>query len=103
MITVADGVMVDLDRRELWRDEERVELTPNEGLLLSTFLANRGRVLDHKEIIREVKRGSVPEDRAPEILRPMISRLRKKLEKFSGDRGWVRNIRGKGYVFDVGK
>jgi DNA-binding response OmpR family regulator len=103
VIAVAEGVMVDLDRREMWRGEERVDLTPNEGLLLSTFLENRGRVLTHQELVMEVKRTEVPEDRAPEILRPMVSRLRKKLGKFSGEREWVKNIRGKGYVFDAGK
>lgn len=86
----------------MWWGEERVELTPNEGLL-STFLESRGRVLTHQELVAEVKREEVAEDRAPEILRPMISRLRKKLEKFPGNREWVRNIRGKGYVFDAGK
>ncbi|MFO8037571.1 MAG: response regulator transcription factor [Anaerolineales bacterium] len=76
VIAVAEGVMVDLDRREMWRGEERVELTPSEGLVLSTFLENRGRVLTHQELIVEVKGKGVEEGRAPEILRPMISRLR---------------------------
>ncbi|MFO8035241.1 MAG: winged helix-turn-helix domain-containing protein [Anaerolineales bacterium] len=100
---MADRVMVDLDRREMWRGEERVELTPNEGLVLSTFLENRGRVLTHQELVVEVKGKEVEEGRTPEILRPMISRLRKKLDAFSKDRNWVRNVRGKGYVFDAGK
>ena len=69
--------MIDLDRRELWRYEERVELTPNERLLLSIFLENRGRVLTHRELVREVKQEEVEEDRAPEFLRPIINRLRK--------------------------
>ena len=103
VIAVAEGVMVDLDRREMWRGEERVELTPNEGLVLSTFLENRGRVLTHQELIVEIKGNEVEEGKAPEILRPMISRLRKKLDAFSKDRNWVRNVRGKGYVFDAGK
>ncbi len=70
--------------------------------LLSTFLENRGRVLTHQELIVEVKGKGVEEGRVPEILRPMISRLRKKLDAFSKDRNWVRNIRGKGYVFNIG-
>ncbi|MFO7945064.1 MAG: winged helix-turn-helix domain-containing protein [Anaerolineales bacterium] len=103
VIAVAERVMIDLDRREMWRGEERVELTPNEGLMLSTFPEIHGRVLTHQELVAEVKREEIAEDRAPEILRPMISRLRKKLVIFSGDGEWVRNIRGKGYVFDAGK
>ncbi|MFO7943795.1 MAG: hypothetical protein R6U51_05795 [Anaerolineales bacterium] len=41
-IGVAEGVMVDLDRREMWQGEERVEFNSNEGLLLRAFLENRG-------------------------------------------------------------
>lgn len=43
VIAVVEGVMVDLDNREIWGDEERVTLKPNEGLLASTFLENRCR------------------------------------------------------------
>ncbi|MDZ7844900.1 MAG: helix-turn-helix domain-containing protein [Anaerolineales bacterium] len=67
------------------------------------FLENRGRVLSHQELVREVKQEEVDEDLVPEILRPMISRPRKKLGTFSRKREWVSNVRGKGYVFDVGK
>ncbi|MFO8037560.1 MAG: winged helix-turn-helix domain-containing protein [Anaerolineales bacterium] len=94
-------VMIDLDRREMWRGDESVMLTPNEGLLLSVFLENRSRVLSHQKLVMEVKQEEIAEDRAPEILRPMISRLRKKLEIFSGDRMRVKNVRGRGYVFDT--
>ena len=103
VIAVAEGVMVDLDRREMWRDNERVELSPGEGLLFSIFLENRGRVLTHEELVREVKLEEVKEEKAPKILRPMVSRLRKKMDQFSGDGEWIQSVRGKGYVFDPGR
>lgn len=100
VINLSQGIMVDLERREMWRGGERVHLTPTEGKLLSVFLENRGRVMTHKEIVFLVQGYESTEWEAPEVLRPMISRLRKKLATFSGVEEWVTNVRGTGYLFD---
>jgi DNA-binding winged helix-turn-helix (wHTH) protein len=47
--------MINLGRWEMWCGDERVGLIPNEGLLLSVFLENRGRVLSHQKLVMEVK------------------------------------------------
>lgn len=101
VVTLAEGIMVDLERREIWRGNTRIHLTPTEGKLLSIFLENRGRVMTHKEIVFLVQGFETTEWEAPEILRPMISRLRKKLAIFPGMDDWVSNVRGTGYVFDA--
>jgi len=100
VINLAQGIMVDLERREMWRGGERAHLTPTEGKLLSVFLENRGRVMTHKEIVFLVQGYETTEWEAPEVLRPMISRLRKKLATFPGVEEWVTNVRGTGYLFD---
>lgn len=100
VITLPQGIMVDLERREMWRGGERAHLTPTEGKLLSVFLENRGRVMSHKEIVFLVQGYETTEWEAPEVLRPMISRLRKKLATFPDVEEWVENVRGTGYVFD---
>lgn len=100
VITLPQGIMVDLERREMWRGGERAHLTPTEGKLLSVFLENRGRVMSHKEIVFLVQGYETSEWEAPEVLRPMISRLRKKLATFPDVEEWVENVRGTGYVFD---
>lgn len=100
VINLAQGIMVDLERREMWRGGERAHLTPTEGKLLSVFLENRGRVMSHKEIVFLVQGYETSEWEAPEVLRPMISRLRKKLATFPGVDEWVTNVRGTGYLFD---
>ncbi|NIT56079.1 MAG: winged helix-turn-helix domain-containing protein, partial [Aliifodinibius sp.] len=38
---------------------------------------------------------------APEVLRPLVSRLRKKLSEFPDGETWVVNVRGTGYVLDT--
>jgi OmpR family response regulator RpaB len=100
VLSLPAGVMVDLERREIWRGNERVSLTPTESNLLGIFLENRGRVLSHGELVLLVQGIQVKEEEAPEILRPMVSRLRKKLVNFPGTDHWISNVRGIGYAFD---
>ena len=100
VVNLPGGILVDLERREIWRGNERVSLTPTESNLLGIFLENRNRVLTHSELVFLVQGIRVDENEAPEILRPMISRLRKKFAAFPGTAGWVSNVRGTGYSFD---
>ena len=100
IISLPQGIMVDLERREIWRGNTRSHLTPTESKLLGAFLENRARVMTHQEIVFLVQGYEISEWEAPEVLRPMISRLRKKLTIFPGMEEWVGNVRGTGYVFD---
>ena len=94
--------MVDLERREIWQGDNRVVLTPTEGQLMKVMIENRGRVLSHKELVYLVQGYQTTDGEAPEILRPLISRLRRKLGQFPNGREWISNVRGTGYVFDIG-
>lgn len=100
VVNLPGNLMVDLERREIWRGNDRVNLTPTESTLLSIFIENRGRVLGHQELVFLVQGIQVSEREAPEILRPMVSRLRKKLAVFTGLDFWISNVRGTGYLFD---
>jgi DNA-binding response OmpR family regulator len=100
VMTLPTGIMVDLERREIWRGNERVSLTPTESNLLGIFLDNRARVLSHEELVLLVQGIQVGDEEAPEILRPMVSRLRKKLAVFPNTEHWISNVRGIGYTFD---
>ena len=99
-VTLQEGVIVDLARREIWRGNQRVSLTPTEGKLIKVFLENRGRVLSHQELVMLVQGYETSEWEAPEVLRPLISRLRRKLSEFPHGEHWISNVRGTGYVFD---
>ena len=101
VFTLPEGVQADLTRRELWRGSDHVHLTPTEGKMLRVFIENWGQVMSHREIACLVQGFDVDEWEAPEILRPLISRLRKKLALFPGGKGWIRSVRGTGYVFDA--
>lgn len=99
-ISLKDGVMFDIERREIWEGSQRLSLTPTEAKLLCVLAENRGRVIYHKDLVLLVQGYDVKDWEAPEVLRPLISRLRRKLGVFPGGENWVVNVRGSGYLFD---
>lgn len=101
--TVGKGIKVDLERREIWHGETKVQLTPTEGKLMKILIENQGRVLSHRELVLLVQGYTTTDWEAPEILRPLVSRLRRKLAIFEGGADWISNVRGTGYVFEEEK
>jgi DNA-binding response OmpR family regulator len=101
VFTMENQVRIDLERREIWLPgSEKVQLTPTEGKLMQILLENKGRVLSHKELVYLVQGYQTTDWEAPEIMRPLVSRLRRKLTQFEGGQDWIVNVRGTGYVFD---
>jgi DNA-binding response OmpR family regulator len=102
-IHVGGGVYLNLARREIWQlgceDSNKISLTPTEGKLLQVFVENQGKVFTHRELVALVQGYDVTDWEAPEVLRPLISRLRQKLAYFKNGDKWVGNVRGTGYIF----
>lgn len=72
-------VRVDFSRREVTRAGEPVHLTPIEYRLLGQLAAGQGRVLTHRQLLREVWGPSYVE--SPHYLRIYVGHLRQKLEQ----------------------
>ena len=71
-------VQVDFERRIVLRGQEEVHLTPIEYKLLSVLLKHRGKVVTHRQLLKEVWGPSYVEQNA--YLRIFILNLRRKLE-----------------------
>ena len=69
---------VDLARREVRMSGAEVQLTATEYELLKTLVRNAGKVLTHRQLVREVWGGAHYED-ALHLLRVNVSNLRRKL------------------------
>jgi len=57
--------------------------------------------MPHGELVFLLQGYEVSDDEAPEILRPLVSRLRRKLEAFPEGEKWITSVRGVGYVFNA--
>jgi DNA-binding response OmpR family regulator len=95
-----DGIEIDLTRREVRLGGKLVSLTPAEGHLLKVFLENVGKVFSHRDLVLLVQGYDVSQREAQEILRPLVSRLRHKLEDFPMLYQRIISVRGTGYVFE---
>ena len=74
------------------------ELTATEVALLAYLMQRPGTVLSCRELAQAVLSYDVSEREAQNIVRPHISRLRKKVEPIPPHR-LIRTVIGKGYVF----
>jgi len=99
-VTLGDGTEIDLSRRQIKLGDILVNLTPAEGRLLRVLLANEGKVFAHRELVLLVQGYDTSQREAPEILRPLVSRLRHKLDKFPALSDHIVSIRGTGYVYE---
>lgn len=98
-----DGTVVDLSRRQIRTSKKVEHLTPAEGRLLRILMENEGKVFSHRELVLLVQGYDTSQREAPEILRPLVSRLRHKLEKFPSLSERVTSVRGTGYVYEGDK
>ena len=71
-------IKVDFERRLVFRGQEEVHLTPIEYKLLSVLLKHRGKVVTHRQLLKEVWGPSYVEQNP--YLRIFILNLRRKLE-----------------------
>ncbi|MEJ7687113.1 MAG: response regulator transcription factor [Variovorax sp.] len=92
-----EGLAIDIDRREVLRHGERVELTGTEFELLALLADPPGKVWSRDDILNRL-RGHEAElyTRAVDIV---VSRLRKKLEPLD----CIKTLRNAGYTLAVGK
>ncbi len=93
------GVRVDRVRREVTRDGVPIHLTPIEYRLLCLFLAQAGRVLTHRHILREVW-GPGNAERG-HYLRIYVGHLRQKLEADPARPNHLLTEIGVGYRFQI--
>jgi two-component system response regulator CpxR len=88
------NIVVDSQTREVWRGDQKVDLTSLEFDILDMLIRAAGRVISRDEItLTLLEREVDPYDRALDV---HISHLRTKLER---GHTLIRTVRGVGYVF----
>ena len=94
MFTVGE-IQIDLARRRVLVRDAEVHLTPIEYRLLATLVRHAGRVITHRQLLREVW-GPNAEDHA-HYLRVYMAHLRRKLETDSARPRYLSTEPGVGY------
>lgn len=95
-----DQLMINPERREVWRGETLVELTPREFDLLYALASHPGRVFTREELLQRVwGRDFAGIDRVVDV---HVGVLRRKLEDDPASAALIQTVRGVGYKF-VGK
>ncbi len=89
------GLRIDLAARQITRDGGEIHLTPTEYDLLRHLVLNRGRLLTHRALLREVWGPGFQND--TQILRVHIGNLRRKIEAAAGRPRLIRTDPGIGY------
>ncbi|MDP1989917.1 MAG: response regulator [Syntrophales bacterium] len=96
-IFVAEELRIDFLKRQVYYGTREVHLTPIEYRLLTVLVRNAGRVMTHRQILKEVWGPSYVEQ--THYLRVFMNQLRKKIEADSTRPRFLLNEPGIGYRF----
>ena len=98
-VVVFGEVQVDLARRVVTRSGEPVHLTPIEYRLLCVLIANTGKVITQRHLLRDVWGPASVESN--HYLRVYVGHLRQKLEKDPTQPEYILTETGVGYRFQT--
>lgn len=96
-VFVAEELRVDFLKRQVYCGTREVHLTPIEYRLLTVLVRNAGRVMTHRQILKEV--WGPPYVEQTHYLRVFMNQLRKKIEADSTRPRFLLNEPGIGYRF----
>ncbi len=96
VFTVED-LRIDFLKRQVHRGDREIHLTPIEYRLLTVLVRNAGRVMTHRQILKEVWGPAYIEQ--THYLRVFMNQLRKKVEADSARPHFLLNEPGIGYRF----
>jgi two-component system KDP operon response regulator KdpE len=95
-----DALSVDLTNRSVTLNGEPVKLSATEYALLRTFVQHAGKVLTHRQLLREV--WGPQYETETQYLRVYMTMLRRKLEADPANPKWFITEPGVGYRLQVG-
>ncbi len=98
IVTFGD-IQLDIAQRKVSRLGEPLHLTPIEYRLLSVLVANAGKVITHRQLLREVWGPAYSESN--HYLRVFVGHLRQKIEQDPAQPKYLLTETGVGYRFQI--
>jgi DNA-binding response OmpR family regulator len=96
---VFDGLVVDLQTREVKVGEQRVDLTAKEFDLLAFLAGSPRQVFSREQLLRQVWESS-SDWQSDATITEHVRRLRRKIEEDPDKPRWITTVRGVGYRFE---
>ena len=90
----AGELVIEHDARKVYVRDVEVPLSPTEYRGLHALVRNAGRVVTHRDLLRQATGSGLSE---PSHLKVYVARLRAKLRDAGASDGLVENVRGIGY------
>lgn len=94
-------LMIDIEKRVVTFAGSQIKLTPTEYDLLKLLAVNSGKVLTHRQLLKEI--WGIDDPRDNQYLRVYIRQLRKKIEPDPSRPGYILTEPGVGYRFSAGE
>lgn len=94
-VIVSDNFKLDLYSQSLYKDDEEIDVTPKEFLLMKIFMQNPGKAFTRDELLNLVWGLDFFGD--PKIVDVNIRRLRSKIEQNPSQPRYIETIWGTGY------
>jgi two-component system KDP operon response regulator KdpE len=91
------GLLIDITRHHVEVNGNRIDLTPTEYDILKLLVLNEGKILTHRQILREIWNKSGNLEGVLHLLRVTISNLRSKLEPDPDRPAYIITEPGIGY------
>jgi two-component system KDP operon response regulator KdpE len=94
-----DELRIDLGKREVFVGDKEIHLTPTEYKLLTVLVQHAGKVVTHRQLLKEV--WGPPHTENTQYLRVYMAQLRQKLEPNPARPQYLINEPGVGYRLKV--
>lgn len=94
------GVRFDLKIRKIFWQDIELSLTPIEAKTIEALIENYQNLVAPERLVYLIYDYQTNAQDAAKTLRPIISRLYKKLSVISGGEHWIQNVRGSGYLLN---
>jgi DNA-binding response OmpR family regulator len=88
---------IDSKQHRVWLDDQELNLSAREFILLEYLMQQAGNVISPQELIQITHKFEADHVEAGTLLRPLILALRRKLDLKPGQPGSIENVRGVGY------
>jgi DNA-binding response OmpR family regulator len=101
VVEIAKSITYDFNRRKIDDGTHVIYLTSTENNIFKCLIDKKNQMISHVELVEYAHNYQVEPKEAVKILRPVICRLRTKLEKIKGGGQWLQNVRGSGYLLEM--